>query len=92
MPLVLAAVDDPAPSVQRYGHAALHHVARHARCSDLDWQKLLLLDVAKRLVVGCEEGLWQSAMPAATALVKVNLPFWTMDTLSSCGCNHQLIC
>jgi hypothetical protein len=33
---------------------------------------VLLLDVARRLLVGCEEGSWATAMPAATGLVMVS--------------------
>jgi hypothetical protein len=41
------------------------------RAASLVWHRVLLLDVARRLVVGCEEGSWATAMPAATSLVMV---------------------
>jgi hypothetical protein len=140
LPLLLAVTDDPSPSVQRYGQAALgwlgltglfssssssssgsdsvtaskaaaslavldsspesqedrhgaqrgiasqsqqQAAAQHmmmsgggglsrVRAASLVWHRVLLLDVARRLVVGCEEGSWATAMPAATSLVMVS--------------------
>ncbi|KAF8066261.1 HOL3 [Scenedesmus sp. PABB004] len=42
---------------------------RRGPAGALAWQRALLLSVARRLVVGCEESCWATAMPAATALV-----------------------
>ena len=38
--------------------------------ADLRWQRELLLDVCRRLVVGCEDTLWADAFPAALAMTK----------------------
>ena len=37
----------------------------------LQWQGGLLREEARRLVVGCEESCWGTAMPAATSLIMV---------------------
>lgn len=79
LPLVLATADDPAPAVQQYGHAMLSWIAVHCQAGSLSWQRVLLLDEAKRLVVGCEESCWKTAMPAATNLVMVS------SALEGCG-------
>lgn len=71
LPLLLAVTDDPSPCVQRYGHSALLWLACACQPGVLRWQRLLLLDTSRRLVVGCEASCWASAMPAATRLVMV---------------------
>jgi hypothetical protein len=71
LPLILAVTDDPSPSVQQYGHAALAWLGSRCQAATLQWQDLLLKDVTTKLVVGCEETCWSTAMPAATALVMV---------------------
>ncbi|KAG2425374.1 hypothetical protein HXX76_013788 [Chlamydomonas incerta] len=68
LPLLLAASDDPSPGVAAYGVAALHAVAVECLAADLQWQRDLLLDAARRLVTGCSEQLWPLACPAAVAL------------------------
>ncbi|WIA14078.1 hypothetical protein OEZ85_002628 [Tetradesmus obliquus] len=45
---------------------------RAVRAASLAWHRVLLLDAARRLVVGCEEGSWATALPAATSLVMVS--------------------
>lgn len=37
--------------------------------ADLRWQSELLLGIASRMVVGCDESVWHAAAPAAVALV-----------------------
>lgn len=34
------------------------------------WQRELLLDAAVRLVVGCEEAMWEAVLPCTIAMVK----------------------
>ncbi|KAG2430769.1 hypothetical protein HYH02_013608 [Chlamydomonas schloesseri] len=70
LPLLLAACDDPSPAVAAYGVAALHAVAVECLAADLQWQRDLLLDAARRLVTGCSEQLWPLACPAAVALTQ----------------------
>jgi hypothetical protein len=72
LPPTLAASDDAACAVSRYGHVALHWLALAAPAKALSPQRELLLGRAKRLVVGCEASAWGSAMPAAVALVLVS--------------------
>jgi hypothetical protein len=50
----------------------LSGVSPRVRAGSLAWHRVLLLDVARRLVVGCEEGSWATALPAATSLVMVS--------------------
>ncbi|GFR48243.1 hypothetical protein Agub_g10106 [Astrephomene gubernaculifera] len=70
LPAVLACCDDPAPGVGQYGISMLHAVAVECLAADLQWQRELLLEQARRLVVGCQEQLWRLACPAAVALVR----------------------
>jgi hypothetical protein len=58
--------------VSRLGAAALHRLAAAAPPGALEMQRELLLARARRLVVGCEGGVWGSAMPAAVAVVLVS--------------------
>jgi hypothetical protein len=37
--------------------------------TDLRWQSELLLGIAPKMVVGCDESAWHAAAPAAVALV-----------------------
>ncbi|KIZ07334.1 hypothetical protein MNEG_0621 [Monoraphidium neglectum] len=69
LPLALAASDDASGPVSRLGAAALHRLAAAAPPGALEMQRELLLARARRLVVGCEGGVWGSAMPAAVAVV-----------------------
>lgn len=83
LPLILAVADDPSPSVRQYGHAALGWLGLRARSGNsssssgsagkqgLQWQGALLREEARRLVVGCEDSCWGTAMPAATSIVLV---------------------
>jgi hypothetical protein len=81
LPLILAVADDPSPTVRQYGHAALGWLGLTSNSSSsssssssegLQWQGALLRSEAKRLVVGCEESCWGTAMPAATSIVMVS--------------------
>ena len=69
LPYVLAAADDPSPSVQAQGLWALHHLACQAAAEELSWQRQLLLDVARRHLAGAADGAWPAAAAAAVALV-----------------------
>jgi hypothetical protein len=40
---------------------------------ELQWQGALLREEARRLVVGCEESCWPTALPAATSLIMVSV-------------------
>ncbi len=71
LPLLLAAADDPSPAVQRSGQLGLLHLAQVAQHGSLSWQRELLLDFCERMVAGCDEGVWDSALAAAAALVQV---------------------
>jgi hypothetical protein len=57
---------------QQQGMMQVHMQLVRLRAGSLGWHRELLLDVARRLVVGCEEGSWATAMPAATSLVMVS--------------------
>ncbi|GLI60462.1 hypothetical protein VaNZ11_002620, partial [Volvox africanus] len=70
LPAVLACCDDPAPGVVQYGVAALHTAAAECLAADLTWQRELLIEQARRLVVGCQEVIWPLACPAAVAIVR----------------------
>ncbi|PNG99881.1 hypothetical protein TSOC_014329, partial [Tetrabaena socialis] len=70
LPGVLACCDDPAPGVAQYGIAMLHAAAVECLAADLQWQRELLLEQARRMVVGCHEQVWRLACPAALALVR----------------------
>ncbi|EFJ50352.1 hypothetical protein VOLCADRAFT_88877 [Volvox carteri f. nagariensis] len=70
LPALLACIDDPAPGVAQYGVAALHAVAAECLAADLQWQRELLLEAARQLVVGCHEQLWSLVCPAAVAVVR----------------------
>ncbi|KXZ55058.1 hypothetical protein GPECTOR_3g216 [Gonium pectorale] len=70
LPALLAACDDPSPGVAQYGMAALHAAAVECLAADLQWQRELLLEQARRLVVGCQEQVWHLACPAAVAIVR----------------------
>jgi hypothetical protein len=72
LPLLRAAIDDPSPAVQRYGHAGVQWLAVMAGGEQLAWQQELLLHVANKMVVGCDPAVWGSALPAATRLVLVS--------------------
>lgn len=71
LPLVLAVADDPSASVRQYGHAAMGWLGLQTPAASLRWQGDLLREEARRLVVGCEESCWVTAMPAATSLILV---------------------
>jgi hypothetical protein len=73
LPLLLSALDEASPHVQRYGQAGLHWLVNQLPAADLMGTKELLLHVAKRMVVGCEEGSWRTALPAAVAVTLVSL-------------------
>jgi len=80
LPLSLAAAEDPSPSVQRHGAAALLSLslcggsaavagaATVAASRLASAQRDLLLDASRRLVIGCEPGFARVALPAAAAL------------------------
>lgn len=63
-----AAIDDPSPAVKRPGLVALHRLATRAARTDLSWQRDLLLDLAKRVLTGCDSAVWPEACAAAVAL------------------------
>ena len=48
---------------------ALHHVALTMRTEDLQWQRALLLETAKRAISGADERVWSAAATTAIALV-----------------------
>ena len=48
---------------------ALHHVAVTLPTEDLQWQRALLLETAKRAISGADERVWSAAATTAIALV-----------------------
>ncbi|KAG2493936.1 hypothetical protein HYH03_007867 [Edaphochlamys debaryana] len=70
LPCLLAAADDPSPGAAAQGLAALHAAAAECLAADLQWQRELLLETARRAVVGCRGELWALACPAAVALTR----------------------
>ncbi|KAG1660845.1 hypothetical protein FOA52_008956 [Chlamydomonas sp. UWO 241] len=70
LPALLTLLDDTAACVSAHGVWGLHHVAGEALPSDVLYQRELLLDTVRRLVVGCDEALWGCVLPAAVATVR----------------------
>ncbi|GAX81724.1 hypothetical protein CEUSTIGMA_g9152.t1 [Chlamydomonas eustigma] len=69
LPALLAVLDDPSSAVCVHGVRALQHLAQEALPSDIAWQRELLLTVCNRLVVGCDELMWDAVIPATIATV-----------------------
>lgn len=86
LPLVLAVADDPSPCMRQYGHSTLGWVGLKAAAGGLQWQAALLREEARRLVVGCEESCWGTALPAATSLIMVSLYYCTATSVCGKDC------
>eukprot|EP00887_Chlorella_sp_A99_P002352 scaffold10.g2352.t1 len=70
LPCVLACAGDSSPAVQAQGLWALHHLACEAPLADLQFQRELLLDAARRSLAGCDGAAWPAAAAAAAALAR----------------------
>ncbi len=60
--------------------------------SDLLWQRELLIDTVRRMVVGCDEALWSAALPASIATIRALEVRREMKGGSVCVCVCVCVC
>lgn len=70
-PALQAAIDDSSPAVRRVGLVALQRLAAGCGRGELLWQRELLLDLVKRVLVGCDSAVWPQACAAVVELVQL---------------------